>query len=165
MNDRERLVAVWAAFGCAHNPEDFKEAVRERMWAQVIEMAKESATRATRIDRENRQLIEEICRLRGNTSSPVNGEYLMQEIAVAELRVSDIGARVIVIDKAGNAYDGTLVNISATTWEWGERAEEKIRTRIAVESGGGSALKLGELPLDFRLQAERTPLPMSGDES
>jgi hypothetical protein len=66
--DRERLAAVWAAFGCASNPDDFKESVREQMWAQVIEMATESAARANRVYRENRQLEDELRRLRALAS-------------------------------------------------------------------------------------------------
>lgn len=80
----------------------------------------------------------------------------MKEIAVSELSISDVGSRVIVIDQAGNAYDGTLTGLGGTTWEYGKRPEERIHTSISVESVKHSELKLRNLPLDFRLQVERS---------
>lgn len=79
----------------------------------------------------------------------------MHEIAVSDLQVSDIGARVIAIDKAGNAYDGHLSEVAATSWQWGKRPEDSVRSRITIRSGEGSELKLNELPLDFRIQVWR----------
>lgn len=79
----------------------------------------------------------------------------MTEIPASEIRTSDIGNRVVVIDETGNAYTGTLTDVSATDWKWGERPEDKVRIRLEVASTEGSELKLTALPLDFRLQIER----------
>lgn len=79
----------------------------------------------------------------------------MSEIPVADVRTGDIGSRVVVIDETGNAYTGTLTDVAATSWKYGERPEDKVRIRLEVESAEGSELKLSALPLDFRLQIER----------
>ena len=54
--ERQLLGKVWAAFGCAHNPDDFKKSARDQMWVQVIEMAREANTRDSRVYRENQSL-------------------------------------------------------------------------------------------------------------
>lgn len=79
---------------------------------------------------------------------------VMKEITVADLRASDIGLHVIVIDERGNAYGGVLVDMWARRWEYGKQPEDRVRTRINVESGKGSTLELSNLPLNFRLQIE-----------
>lgn len=79
----------------------------------------------------------------------------MTEIPASEIRTSDIGNRVVVIDETGNAYTGTLTDVSARDWKWGERPEDKVRIRLEVASTEGSELKLTAMPLDFRLQIER----------
>lgn len=81
----------------------------------------------------------------------------MNEIAVAELTPGDIGARVIAIDQTGNAYAGLLTDLSATDWKYGKRPEDKVRIRIKVVSVEHSELTLDALPLDFRVQIERSP--------
>jgi hypothetical protein len=63
VSERERLAAIWSAFGCAPNPDDFKESVRERMWEQVLSMARESAAQSSRVYRENLTLEAEVRRL------------------------------------------------------------------------------------------------------
>jgi hypothetical protein len=83
----------------------------------------------------------------------------MKEIAVSDLRVSDIGSRAIAIDQSGNAYDGILTDVRATDWKYGKRPEEMVRARITIKSGEASELQLTELPLDFRIQVERAPAP------
>ncbi|WP_217182668.1 hypothetical protein [Streptomyces sp. AC495_CC817] len=80
----------------------------------------------------------------------------MREIAAGDIRLGDIGSRVVVIDETGNAYTGALVDVSATEWQWGERPEDQVQIRIKVASGEGSKLELNSLPLDFRLQIERS---------
>ena len=79
----------------------------------------------------------------------------MSEIPVAELRAGDIGSRVVAIDETGNAYSGTLTDVSATAWKYGKRPEDMVRIRIKVQGSEGSALELTALPLDFRLQIEK----------
>lgn len=79
----------------------------------------------------------------------------MKEVSAAEIRVSDIGRRVVAIDGTGNAYTGTLADISATEWKYGKRPEDMVRIRIQVQGSEGSALELTALPLDFRLQIDR----------
>ena len=79
----------------------------------------------------------------------------MIEISAGEVRLDDIGNRVIVIDDTGNAYAGTLTDVSATAWKWGDRPEDRVRIRLEVSSVEGSDLKLTALPTDFRLQIER----------
>ena len=54
--ERAMLDRVWAAFGCAWNPDGFKPTVRAQMWEQVVEMAREAAERSSRVYRENQQL-------------------------------------------------------------------------------------------------------------
>lgn len=79
----------------------------------------------------------------------------MKEISVSQLTVSDIGHRAIVIDAAGNAYDGILDTIRASAWKYGKTDQDKVRTDLTLTSGEQSELKLATLPLDFRLQVER----------
>lgn len=81
----------------------------------------------------------------------------MNEIAVAQLTPGDIGSRVIAIDQTGNAYTGTLTDLSATDWKYGKRPEDKVRIRVKVTSVEHSELTLDALPLDFRVQIERMP--------
>ena len=80
----------------------------------------------------------------------------MTEISAAEICAGDIGGRVVVIDETGNAYTGALTDVGATDWKFGERPEDKVRIRIKVAGSEGSSLELSALPLDFRLQIERT---------
>lgn len=63
--DTKHLREVWSAFGCAHNPDDFKPEVRESMWRVITEMATQSTERSSRVYRENQQLENEVERLRG----------------------------------------------------------------------------------------------------
>lgn len=79
----------------------------------------------------------------------------MIETSASEIRAGDIGARVVVIDTQGNAYDGTLTDVAATDWKYGKRDEEKVRINITVSSGERSELKFSALPLDFLLQIDR----------
>lgn len=79
----------------------------------------------------------------------------LTELATAELRVDDIGRRIVVIDPSGNAYAGVLVDLSAIEWKYGDRTEDKVRIRIKVRSDERSTLALETLPLDFRVQIER----------
>ena len=83
----------------------------------------------------------------------------MSEIPASEVRVGDIGSRVIVIDTTGNAYTGPLSDVSATDWAYGKRPAEMVRVSITVKSDEKSKLVLTALPLDFLLQIDR-----SGDE-
>lgn len=39
------------------------------------------------------------------------------DISTAEIRVSDVGNRVVVIDDAGTAYSGIVTNATANVWE------------------------------------------------
>jgi len=64
VDDRTLLRRVWAAFGCALNPEDYQPTVRAAMWEQVISMAEESYQRSSRVYRENQQLERELAALR-----------------------------------------------------------------------------------------------------
>ena len=68
MDDRTLLRRVWAAFGCALNPEDYQPTVRAAMWEQVISMAEESHQRSSRVYRENQQLERELAALRATAS-------------------------------------------------------------------------------------------------
>ena len=79
----------------------------------------------------------------------------MTELPVSELRLGDIGSRVVAIDSTGNAYDGTLTDVAATDWKYGKRDEDKVRIRITIKSDERSELKLDALPLDFRVQIVR----------
>lgn len=74
MNDESlrMLRELWKALGCAHNPDDFKPAVQERMWAQALEMVRESTTEDRRIVRENQTLEAEILRLRADSTPQVS---------------------------------------------------------------------------------------------
>lgn len=78
----------------------------------------------------------------------------MREVAASEIAAGHIGSRVVVIDPSGNAYAGTLTDVSAAEWKYGKRDEDKVRIRIKVSSGEGSAIELSALPLDFLLQIE-----------
>jgi len=80
---------------------------------------------------------------------------MMQEISAGQVAAGDIGSRVVVIDDSGNAYTGILSRVTAMAWKWGERPEDKVRINLDVSSTNESELKLGALPLDFRLQIER----------
>lgn len=66
----------------------------------------------------------------------------VKEVSAAEIRVSDIGRRVVAIDGTGNAYTGTLADISATEWKYGKRPEDMVRIRITVQGSEGSALRI-----------------------
>ena len=79
----------------------------------------------------------------------------MTEIPVADLRVSDIGSRAIVIDTSGNAYDGSLTSFFPSQWKYGKTEADMVRTNLTLEAGEKSKLELGHLPLDFRVQIER----------
>ena len=79
----------------------------------------------------------------------------MIETSASEIRAGDIGARVVVIDTQGNAYDGTLTGLAATDWKYGKRDEERVRINLTVSSEERSELKLSALPLDFLLQIDR----------
>ena len=81
----------------------------------------------------------------------------MIETSASEIRAGDIGARVVVIDTQGNAYDGTLTGLAATDWKYGKRDEERVRINIniTVSSEERSELKISALPLDFLLQIDR----------
>lgn len=80
---------------------------------------------------------------------------MMHEISTAEIRVSDVGNRVVVIDDGGNAYSGIVTNVTANSWKYGKRDEEMVRISLTVSNSEQSELKLASLPLDFRLQIER----------
>lgn len=87
---------------------------------------------------------------------------MMHEISTAELRVSNVGNRVVVIDEGGNAYSGIITNVTANAWKYGKRDEEKVRISLTVSNSEQSESKLALLPLDFRLQIER---PNQSDRS
>lgn len=89
----------------------------------------------------------------------------MLEVAAGEIRLSDIGSRVVVIDETGNAYTGVLTDAAATDWKYGKRAEDMVRIRIKVASGEGSALELTAVPLDFRMQIERADVEIRGTDA
>lgn len=42
---------------------------------------------------------------------------MMHEISTTEIRVSDVGNRVVVIDDAGTAYSGIVTNVTGNAWE------------------------------------------------
>lgn len=57
-NSLERLREVWAALGCAPNPDDFKPTVQEQMWSLALVMMREATARASSVYRENSALRE-----------------------------------------------------------------------------------------------------------
>lgn len=80
----------------------------------------------------------------------------MIEISTAELSIGDVGNRIVMIDTTGNAYKGILTGIRAVDWKYGERPEDKVRIWLKASSDEDSELELSNLPLDFRVQIERT---------
>ena len=83
--DRSRLHRVWSAFGCALNLDDFKPAVRDAMWKQVEEMARESAEGGGRIYREALDAQDALARVKTLHEAmplyaidPVNGTWVYE---------------------------------------------------------------------------------------
>lgn len=75
--EQEALRRVWAAFGCAPNPDDFRESQRDLMWATVEDMAKEHRDNSGRLVRENAALRDELSRLKsGDSGKRSESEHL-----------------------------------------------------------------------------------------
>lgn len=70
LSEKELLRTLWAASGCASNPDDFKPTVRRLMWDQLIKWAGEREQDDRRLYRENQQLEAEVQRLRALVRAP-----------------------------------------------------------------------------------------------
>lgn len=58
------LRRVWKAMGCAPNPDDFRQTVRDAMWDQVVADCEAHAANDTRVYRENQSLLAELLELK-----------------------------------------------------------------------------------------------------
>lgn len=74
----------------------------------------------------------------------------MQQIPIAQLRVDDVGRRVIVTQE-GQAIEGTLKRL----WPSLNHYSQKVTTSLEITLNSTAELKLDALPLDYLIQVDR----------
>ena len=95
-----RLREVWAALGCAPNPDDFKGEVQASMWRFAIEMILEQTAMTTSVHRENAELrallqrpgptVDEVYQTIREANTP-NGGYSFEVAATKVMALYDRG--------------------------------------------------------------------------
>lgn len=98
----------------------------------------------------------------------------LTEIPVSEVLASDVGKRAVVA-RDGNTFDGILTDLYVTRSEYDFKETPRITARITLKTLTPAArqsmsdkvqseLKLSGLPLDYRIQIERTPAAPTPEE-
>jgi hypothetical protein len=115
------LRRVWQAMGCELDPDDFKPAVRDRIWDMIVAQAEADTQKNNRLYRENESLEVELRRLRTENEEQRNRNSGFRELAEAagnrrtQLHDSVVEALSRGIDHMPECYAWSDMNQSECT--------------------------------------------------